>query len=589
MRENDSFTGEKCVDSYCLLIQNDRNLVLSKGDSVLGGAHQNFEALILESGHTAFMLYMQEDGNLCIQEESLRSNTGEKYFCFGSLKGSNPRLVVEAAELKVKTDESSHVLIKFQEDIPTPDPTDDPIKYAEGKGDCDNSQECANGLICVNKDGLREEQDSKDNGFTFIVSESDKLEHGSQLGDETCQSPNPKRHLVVWQENPSSEVLINWGLDYDAKGEHKVYLSKTPIGPKSDSLQFAAKESGMRASCDNKYIHSNFQAKITKLEPNTKYYFVTESNGKRSAELYFITAPAPTDTDVAFKLLSGGDSRTDRVQRRNMNQIMSSMVKNDPSYLALVHGGDFITNGADCDQWLGWRDDHQSSNLEDGRVIPVIATFGNHEQGGEKQYLSLFGDPLRRQVEDDPMFYFVSTLGNMSLIVLNSEISVIGTQQTWLQNTLEDLKTKEDHVIVAGYHRPAWPAQKTPASTTAWIDEFEAYQVNLVLESDGHVLKQTCPIYEGACNNENGIVYVGEGGLGVTQRTPRTDDQIIDLLGFNPFAAVSGGYKSSQHHVQSLAISGAKPSVLTYKVYYNDTYNHIIELPSKDRSQLGSN
>lgn len=181
-------------------------------------------------------------------------------------------------------------------------------------------------------------------------------------------------------------------------------------------------------------------------------------------------------------------------------------------------------------------------------------------------------------------FYFLSRIGNLSLIVLNSQISTEGNQQTWLQTTLENLKNQENHLIVAGFHRPAWPAVKSPGSTTAWIDEFQDYQVNLVLESDGHTLKQTCPIFNDVCDPVNGIIYVGEGGLGVDQRTPERADEWY-------FDSNFGGYALSQHHVQSLSVTstGAGPSMLTYEVYYDNSFRHKIELMSKDRSQLGNN
>ncbi|NRA47257.1 MAG: hypothetical protein HRU09_20085 [Oligoflexales bacterium] len=104
LSENNFFAGELCVGSYCLKIQNDRNLVIRKNGRVLGGAQAKYNELPLSTGHTPFRVFMQNDGNLCIQEESLKSNTGEKYFCFGPVEGSNPRLVVQGKELKVKTD-----------------------------------------------------------------------------------------------------------------------------------------------------------------------------------------------------------------------------------------------------------------------------------------------------------------------------------------------------------------------------------------------------------------------------------------------------------------------------------------------------
>jgi hypothetical protein len=53
-----------------------------------------------------------------------------------------------------------------------------------------------------------------------------------------------------------------------------------------------------------------------------------------------------------------------------------------------------------------------------------------------------------------------------------------------------------------------------------WQPLFDEFRVDLVLESDGHVLKRTVPLF-GDEPAEDGVVYVGEGGLGVPQRSPR--------------------------------------------------------------------
>ena len=58
----------------------------------------------------------------------------------------------------------------------------------EGEGDCDNSQECAGDLVCMNPNGEREEADSNDHGFTFKI-ENDV----QQRGEETCELPNKNR------------------------------------------------------------------------------------------------------------------------------------------------------------------------------------------------------------------------------------------------------------------------------------------------------------------------------------------------------------------------------------------------------------
>jgi hypothetical protein len=55
-----------------------------------------------------------------------------------------------------------------------------------------------------------------------------------------------------------------------------------------------------------------------------------------------------------------------------------------------------------------------------------------------------------------------------------------------------------------------------------WVPLFEEFQVDLVCEADHHSLKRTVPIYEDKADPERGVMYIGDGGLGVPQRTPDT-------------------------------------------------------------------
>ena len=88
-------------------------------------------------------------------------------------------------------------------------------------------------------------------------------------------------------------------------------------------------------------------------------------------------------------MISGGDS-SDRDTRVKMNRIMRGFMERDPSYRGLVHGGDYVYSGSSCTDWSEWLDDHQETITSDNRVLPIVPTFGNHENGGESIYKRLF-------------------------------------------------------------------------------------------------------------------------------------------------------------------------------------------------------
>ena len=88
----------------------------------------------------------------------------------------------------------------------------------------------------------------------------------------------PKRHLLVWQESPATEVLISWGLDENKENDqHLVFISELQHNgadpENSYEFKFRAEESGLASIC-GEARYSNIQARISGLKPNTTYYYI---------------------------------------------------------------------------------------------------------------------------------------------------------------------------------------------------------------------------------------------------------------------------------------------------------------------------
>lgn len=340
----------------------------------------------------------------------------------------------------------------------------------------------------------------------------------------------PPHLRVTWLENPAHEMAVSWttrGADSNV-----VYYDTEPRDGNLDEYAFQteANLSGTYEDEDPYYHH----AYLTNLEPSTTYYFVVVSDGRVSNEYHVVTAP---DDDTPFKLLYGGDSRSDHDKRREINRSLADRLEDDPSILALVHGGDYVYDGDDFNLWNQWLADYQLTTTSAGRVLPIIPTRGNHE--GDGMYFNeIFAFP--GGTEGD---YFRTQIGErVSFITLDTNSTMSGHQRDWLARELE--KSQSSRWLITSYHRPAFPAVKSPGEARdLWVPLFERYNVDLACESDGHAYKRTMPI-RNEQHDETGVVYVGEGGLGVGQRSPK-----------DRWYLRSPGVAAARHHVQLLTFT----------------------------------
>ena len=332
----------------------------------------------------------------------------------------------------------------------------------------------------------------------------------------------PAHFRVVWTEDPSERATISWSTVKPA-GKHFI---RYRVKDSSDKQATLAAEMG-------KYIGGNnelcfYHAKMKKLQPQTAYEFQIFSDDHKSKLFYFTTAP---DDDRPLSIFSGGDSRTDRKERRRVNKMLAKMVEDsyankDPAddLVALAHGGDYIISGTNLEQWNDWMSANELTIGPDGRMLPIIPARGNHDGG--KIYNDLFGLDAKDQN------YFGINLGSKTrLVTLNTEISTAGDQKKWLENELKTSRPRNRWLVVQ-YHRPAYPAVKAPSSALqSWVPAFERYNVDLVCENDGHTIKRTVPI-RGNVKDSTGVVYIGEGSLGVAPRRPKSDRWYLQKPGF---------------------------------------------------------
>lgn len=318
---------------------------------------------------------------------------------------------------------------------------------------------------------------------------------------------------VVWDSNPQTEARIVWTED----DEHKDAILELSTQPDLGDELISPDVTSAPVQYDNTFLFEEngnpyaSSAQFSNLIPDTTYYFRISNDNISSDILSFRTAPESYGYTVIF----GGDSRSNIEKRRKMNRTIASFMKDQGNILALVHGGDYVANGNDWRQWSQWLNDYALVN-DENRVLPIIPTRGNHETN-QLLYQQIFG------FSEDQVTYFTTKLANLSIVTLDSELSVLGDQYDWLEQQLDQASENSDAWTFTNYHRPAYPAVKLPGPTKKWVPLFEDFGVDIAFESDGHTFKRTSPIWQDEIDYEKGVIYMGEGGLGVKLRQPKPD------------------------------------------------------------------
>ncbi len=367
-------------------------------------------------------------------------------------------------------------------------------------------------------------------------------------GQTETAGTQPAQWRMVWKGDPATQALVAWNTRESGQS-HLVRFRSKSDGAAAFEERAATKSGEYSYRRQDELPLFYHYVELEQLQPATEYELEMVSDGHVSPRFYFRTAP---DGAADFSLLFGSDSRSDHPQRRMMNRLLARLVEEGArsgtgadDILALMHGGDYVFGGTNLTQWSQWMSDHELTTTSDGRLLPIIPARGNHDRG--RLFCEVFGFDAR----DNHNWYAISFGERLRVVTLNTEASVAGNQADWLRQQLAAARPVHTW-LVAQYHQPAYPAVKWPSSAlNHWVPLFEKYDVDLVCEADGHDIKRTLPI-RGGKFAEDGVVYIGEGGLGVPQRTPKSDRWFLQ----------SPGMSGSGHHVQRLRFTA---DAMTYE------------------------
>jgi hypothetical protein len=318
------------------------------------------------------------------------------------------------------------------------------------------------------------------------------------------------RYRCMWRTDPATSIVIGW--DQISGDAPVIYYDVIDFGRQVTAYRKNQQPDRIIVA---KGMNNHF-VRLSNLQPNTVYYFVIKDSDGVSDRMSFKTAPATPNERLS--IIAGGDSRNHREARRDANRLVSKLRPH-----MVVFDGD-MTGGDTNQEWKDWFDDWQETMGSDGRLFPIIPARGNHESSNAS-ITELF------DVSSNNVYYGLTFGGNLfRLYTLNSLIAPGGSQKIWLEG---DLKANAGRVTwkMAQYHQSIRPHTRRKGEKDElllnWATLFHKYGVDLVMESDAHVVKTTYPIRpsreagsdEGFIrDDENGTVYIGEGCWGAPLR-----------------------------------------------------------------------
>jgi predicted phosphodiesterase len=281
-----------------------------------------------------------------------------------------------------------------------------------------------------------------------------------------------------------------------------------------------------------------YEAQLTGLQPDTKYFYQVIIGNTKSPVSYFKTTP---EKKSAIKFIAMGDSRS--------NPDIFKVVVDRANNLApdfIISMGDLVENGGNYQQW----EDFYFGVVSDViNHIPLISTLGDHEGDGDN------GELFRYFLYPDlsvNALWFSFDYGAAHFVSLDYRHPDNEEMIEWFKTDMSETDAKWKFVY---YHRPSYNlgGHRSTWGKEIWPALFREYQVDIVFAGHSHIYERFYPLRPSAQPDAWPVTYITTAGAGAGLY------EIVE----HPYLAVT----KSINHFSYIELNDDQ---LNFSVYLND-------------------
>ena len=330
-------------------------------------------------------------------------------------------------------------------------------------------------------------------------------------------SATPYKALyLTWIHDPTTTMTIQWHTDAKESATKILYKKSS----ETETPWITEEGTSSPLSNTQQIVHT---VELTSLLPDTDYTFQI---GEDKTLHRFRTLPSKNEREVTFVV--GGDVYLRFPLFKKMN---AQVAKLNPDFVVI--GGDIAySEKNNVKRWQIFLDQWQKQMItSDGRVIPMLPLLGNHDiqsfkKRNKKNPVPFYFFELFALPEKNISYRALDCGDYLSLVLLDTGhgAQIEGKQVEWLAQTLPTKSAFTNRFAI--YHIAAYPSVYPYAGSTPeairreWVPLFEKFGIQAAFEHHNHAFKRTHPIKAGKVNNEEGILYLGDGAWGVRPRSP---------------------------------------------------------------------
>lgn len=367
---------------------------------------------------------------------------------------------------------------------------------------------------------------------------------------QTAQALSVKSVGTTFRGNPKTSRAFTWFSETEPAGILQIVQGNSEDAfDRGNSAVYEAQTEAVDTKKDGQqYAH---KVEVTGLEPGTEYMYRigTGTDGEWSEAVVFRTEG---DLEESFTFLNVTDSQgVDEDDFKAWGSTLDSAFAQFPSAAWILHNGD-LTEDPDDEQ--GW-DDFFGIPSDWLSSIPLMPVTGNHDEidGGSDRFAAHFYVPDNGEENSSPGSNYSFDYGHAHIAVLNTE-SNLKKQTEWLR---QDLKSTNQNWLIVAIHRPAYGGNMYK-KLDDWIEVFDEYGVDLVLQGHNHEYSRSFPLRGGE------VVQQGEGTVYVTTNASgrkfneKKEDQFYHAVHFQNGQPMYAGITVSEHSLsyQAFDIEG---------------------------------